>query len=459
MLSLPRPSRRGRHLQTSPARRGACPRFAAALNPPATIRVYRASLGVVQVVDFKFYCKHVLPSEWLREWPVESLRAGAMAVEEYAWYYVSTGGKWPSLGADVRDDYADQKYDPAVSDPRTDAAVDYIWGSYVLRSGGLFVIQYCGDSSLDAVYRCPIHPSRMPQWGTFYLARDKGWNWQQIIHYYWDPVSIITDPATSYTRYEQGNTNIAKTGTWKDYLTTGPSGGSYGRSSTPGAKATIYFTGTRIDWIGMKGITPGIVEVYLDDVLKATLDLYAPSAKYQVMLWSSGTLTNGTHHMDLVRAKASLSTEYLVLDAVDIYGGNIIAAPSAYTRYEQGNTNIAKTGTWKDYLTTGPSGGSYGRSSTPGAKATIYFTGTRIDWIGMKGITPGIVEVYLDDVLKATLDLYAPSAKYQVMLWSSGTLTNGTHHMDLVRAKASLSTEYLVLDAVDIYGGNIIAGP
>ena len=328
-------------------------------------------------------------------------------------------------------------------------------------------------------------------------------------------------------------------------MTTGPSGGSYGRSLTPDAKATIYFTGTRIDWIGMKGVTPGIVEVYLDDVLKATLDLYAPSAKYQVMLWSSGPLTNGTHHMDLVRAKASLSTEYLVLDAVDIYGGNIVAAPAApkvtsvsptsgttaggtavtiigtnftgatsvtfggaaaagvvvnsagtqitavtpahaagavpvqvttplgasttvnytyvtppaYTRYEQGNTNIVKTGTWKDFLTTGPSGGSYGRSLTPDAKATIYFTGTRIDWIGMKGLTPGIVEVYLDDVLKATLDLYASPAKYQVMLWSSGPLTNGTHHMDLVRAKASLSTEYLVLDAVDIYGGNIIAAP
>ena len=31
--------------------------------------------------------------------------------------------------------------------------------------------------------------------------------------------------------------------------------------------------------------------------------------------------------MDLVRAKASLSAEYIVLDAVDIYGGNMIAAP------------------------------------------------------------------------------------------------------------------------------------
>ena len=69
-----------------------------------------------------------------------------------------------------------------------------------------------------------------------------------------------------------------------------------------------------------------------------------------------------------------------------------------------------KTGTWDDYSNTAAYLGSYGRSSTAGAKATVYFTGTKIAWIGMKGITPGIVDVYLDDVKKATLDLYASPA-------------------------------------------------
>ena len=86
------------------------------------------------------------------------------------------------------------------------------------------------------------------------------------------------------------------------------------------------------------------------------------------------------------------------------------------TRYDQTNTNIVKTGVWSNFTSPGAYLGSYGRSSTAGATATIYFTGTRIDWIGMKGTTPGIVDVYLDDVKKATLDLYAASAKYQVDL-------------------------------------------
>ena len=134
--------------------------------------------------------------------------------------------------------------------------------------------------------------------------------------------------------------------------------------------------------------------------------------------------------------------------------------PSAYTRYDQANANIVEDRHLERLLEHRRlPRRTYGRSSTAGATATIYFTGTRIDWIGMKGVTPGIVDVYLDDVKKATLDLYASSAKYQVTLWTSDTLTNGTHHMDLVRNSTSLSTEFLVLDAVDIYGGNIIPAP
>jgi len=176
----------------------------AAPTTPATIRVYRTHLEtpVVQVVDFKFYCKHVLPCEWLTQWPTEALRAGAIAVKEYAWFYISKGGKYPNstyptVYADVTDGWEDQWYDPAVSNARTDAAVDYIWDKALLKDGALFMLQYCGHSDLDEDYRCPLHLTRMPQWGTYYLAQDKGWDWQQIIHYYWDPVSIVTLGGTS----------------------------------------------------------------------------------------------------------------------------------------------------------------------------------------------------------------------------------------------------------------------
>ena len=196
----------------------------------------------------------------------------------------------------MQDGWADQLYDPAVSDPRTDAAVDYIWGNYVLRSGSLFAIQYCGHSSLDAVYRCPIDPGRMPQYGTYYLARDKGWDWQQIIHYYWDPVGII---APGFTRSEQTDTHLSFTGTWGTGLNPGASGGSWGYTNTSGASVTVKFTGTSIGWITVKSPNYGIAQVTLDSDAPVTVDLYSPDTKWQQKVWSATGLTDGTHTLTI----------------------------------------------------------------------------------------------------------------------------------------------------------------
>ena len=110
--------------------------------------------------------------------------------------------------------------------------------------------------------------------------------------------------------------------------------------------------------------------------------------------------------MKIVRDAKSAAGKYLTLDAVDIWGA-ISQPPVSKTRYDQGDTHISKAGTWTDFTTTKATGGSYGRSSTSGATATVKFTGSRLDWIGMKGVTTGVADVYLDGVRKATIDLAA----------------------------------------------------
>jgi hypothetical protein len=138
-----------------------------------------------------------------------------------------------------------------------------------------------------------------------------------------------------------------------------------------------------------------------------------------------------------------------VLDAVDITNGALIAGP---TLYDQKNTNIVYTGTWTTFTKTAAYKGSYGRSSTAGASATIYFTGTQLDLIGMKGTTTGIVDIYLDGVKKTTIDLTATTATYQVDLWSTGDISNGTHYVTIKLADTSPAGKYVVLDAVSIWG-------
>ncbi len=130
------------------------------------------------------------------------------------------------------------------------------------------------------------------------------------------------------TRYEQTDERIARSGTWTDYAAPKASGLSYGRASSAGAKATIYFTGTRLDWIAMKGTTTGIADVYLDGAKYATVDLAASVATYDTRVWTSGPLDDIQHVVEIVRSDSSASGKYLTLDAIEVTGALAYAPPA-----------------------------------------------------------------------------------------------------------------------------------
>jgi len=90
-----------------------CSGWSSNSTPPPTIRVYRNATGAVETVDFKAYTKNVLSREWIGSWTTESLRSGALAVKNYAWYQVlHWRGGTNADGAcfDLRDDTWDQVY-------------------------------------------------------------------------------------------------------------------------------------------------------------------------------------------------------------------------------------------------------------------------------------------------------------------------------------------------------------
>ena len=133
-------------------------------------------------------------------------------------------------------------------------------------------------------------------------------------------------------------------------------------------------------------------------------------------------------------------------------GAILVLSPAKSTRYEQTDSHIVKTGTWTTFVKSAASGGSYGRSSTAGASATITFVGTKLNLITMKGTTTGVASIYLDGVLKATIDTGAATASYKVPLWGSGDLPDGTHTVKIVRSNSSAAGKFLTLDAMDIWG-------
>jgi hypothetical protein len=375
----------------------------------------------------------------------------------------------------------------------------------------------------------------------------RGWHPQAQIHQdttrhmiggvYVDRLTVVDPDFGQCRRREQADPRIFRTGTWYTYIKSAASGGSYGRSATSKASATIYFTGTRLDWIAMKGTTTGSADVYLDGVKKATINLAASTASYRAKVWSTGALPEGNHKVQIVRSSLSATGKYLTLDAVDVVGSVAVGPPTVtsvapssgsstggtsvtitgtgfkrvsavtfggvpaasynvhsstkitavapahaegtvdvrvtadgwrsdntsrddytyvkapvLTRYEQTDLHLAFTGTWEKFSTTGASGGSYTRSATSKASATIYFSGTRLDWIATKGTTTGSADVYLDGVKKATINLAASSTTYKVKVWSTGTISTGRHVVKIVRSPLSATGKYVTLDAVDVLG-------
>jgi M6 family metalloprotease-like protein len=122
---------------------------------PPTIRVKRLTLDRIDTVDFQLYVRRVLPHEWIAEWPIESLKAGAMAVKSYAWYWIDQGGR--HADADVCDGPHCQRY-AEETHPKTDGAVEAIWHMSIRKDGkvlesqywdGLAVVDYTGGKGLS----------------------------------------------------------------------------------------------------------------------------------------------------------------------------------------------------------------------------------------------------------------------------------------------------------------------
>jgi len=81
-----------------------------------------------EVVPLDDYVKGVLPNEWLRHWEPEALKAGAIAVKQFAvTTYNRKGYLW--------DCNYDQVYNPSKRTPETDKAVDDTWNIWLLNNG------------------------------------------------------------------------------------------------------------------------------------------------------------------------------------------------------------------------------------------------------------------------------------------------------------------------------------
>ncbi|HEY2384666.1 MAG TPA: SBBP repeat-containing protein [Terriglobia bacterium] len=280
--------------------------------------------------------------------------------------------------------------------------------------------------------------------------------------------------ATTFTRVEQNSSAVTYTGTWYSNSGSFNSGSSAVLAESQGSRATFTFTGIDARWIGYKDAWSGIANVYVDGVLKTTVDDYSASDQAQAVLYTISGLAAGTHTLAVEvsgNKNPSAQADWIWVDAFDYAsngtssggggtttggGGTTTGGTGTFTRVEQNKSAVTYTGTWYTNNGSFNSGGSAVLAEDAGSRATFTFTGTDARWIGYKDAWSGIANVYVDGVLKTTVDAYSANSQAQAVLYTISGLAAGTHTLAVEASgnqNPSAQAGWIWVDAFD-YASN-----
>jgi hypothetical protein len=169
-----------------------CTGWSSTTTPPPTVRVLRTGTGVVETVDFQTYVNVVMATEWPSNWPIEALRAGAVTVKQYAWYYTMhyRGGTGTGGCYDVKDNTIDQVYLPETRTPVASHlyAVGSTWTESLLKDGAFILTGYRSGS--DVACGADADGYHLWQYSAHYCAYD-GKTGEDILHVYFDPGATL----------------------------------------------------------------------------------------------------------------------------------------------------------------------------------------------------------------------------------------------------------------------------
>jgi Carboxypeptidase regulatory-like domain/Laminin G domain/Stage II sporulation protein len=349
---------------------------------PATIRVRVTGYPycdtgrayTVQTIDFKDYAKHVLPNEWSAGWVGESLRAGAMAVKQYAWALIAAGGKWSD--ADVYDSTCDQVYNPAVEYASTNAAVDFTWNWRMTWTSDKTLVQafyrtyasQCDSAGLGG--RC------MGQVESNTMATNR-YTWDEILSFFYSANSGITltpvwNPPGGYSlRFEgNGNNNLDRVNIKLD----APArpidvGGDFTlewwMKANPGENGTAACNTTDGRWLYGNTLLDRDIYGTADfgdygiSLMNGRLAFGVNNGTSGATLCGSQNLADGNwHHVVVQRSQSDGNLQILVDGALDTQG----SGPSGDVSYHDGRTT---TYTRDPYLVIGAEKFDLDRSQYP----------------------------------------------------------------------------------------------
>jgi len=236
----------------------------------------------------------------------------------------------------------------------------------------------------------------------------------------------VTTFSSPTVRVDSSLSQLTATG-WITRTGTKFYGGSTRSNSTAGKRITVPFRGTKVVWYGTRGRAFGKAAVYVDGKYQRTVDLYYGSTLYNRALFTKTGLSDGAHTLVIIVSSSKNTRATGRRVDVDSFAFTGIAPG-----LNQEESRATLVGAWSPLTGTSYSASSAKASQESTASLTYKFRGTGVTWVGSKSPTGGKATVYIDGVLKGTVDLWAGTTAHRRPVYSATGLAKTTHTLLIV---------------------------
>jgi len=261
-----------------------------------------------------------------------------------------------------------------------------------------------------------------------------------------------TAPGKGWVAYEETSSFVARSGSWSKAATSASSGGAVYLASAKGASISFRFNGSGIEWVGIRAATYGSANVTLDGVSQGTVNLKTSPTRYKQSLFHKEGLDASRTH--LIKITVTSSAPSLVcIDRFMVKGTGSAPDFSAngWNAYEDSNAVMKYAGAWGTGKASAAYGGAVRLTPVAGRSVSVKFTGTAIEWEGIRAKTYGKAQVYIDGVSYGIINCNAPSTSYrQALFYKSGLKAGVTHTLKIVSRETG--SKLICVDRVMVYG-------
>jgi subtilisin len=136
----------------------------------------------------------------------------------------------------------------------------------------------------------------------------------------------------------------------------------------------------------------------------------------------------------------------------DSWGTWLIGPPTVVTPHYAGES-VGLVGSWTTYHSTKTYAEMPAYSTQAGARASLSFNGTGVSWVATRGPKRGKARIFIDGVLAAKIDLYAPSNQFRRVVFRRSWSAAGNHTIT-VEVRGTSGRPRVDLDVIFVVSTN-----